>query len=68
MDAKACRDDFTCISSRGCSVVDYCLVPAEELDSITNFRVKTMYQCEAALCCNEEGYRCLTTLFLLGTW
>ena len=38
-------------------MVDYCLVPAEELDSITNFMVKTMSQCEAALCCNEEGYR-----------
>ena len=35
-------------------MVDYCLVPAEELDSITNFMV--MSQCEAALCCNEEGY------------
>ncbi|MDA8001866.1 MAG: endonuclease/exonuclease/phosphatase family protein [Alphaproteobacteria bacterium] len=51
------RDDFTCISSRGCSMVDYCLVPAEELHSITNVRVQTMSQCEAALCCNEEGYR-----------
>ena len=51
------RDEFTCISSRGCSVVDYCLVPAEELDSSTNFMVKTMSQCECECeCCNEEGY------------
>ena len=50
------RNDFTCISSRGCSVTDYCLVPAEELDSITNFVVKTMSQCKAVLCRNEEGY------------
>ena len=28
------RDQFTCISSRGKSVVDYCLVPEEELMSI----------------------------------
>ena len=27
-------DEFTCISSKGCSVVDYCLVPAEDLDDI----------------------------------
>ena len=43
-------------SSIGCLVVDCCLVPAEELDSITNFMVKTMFQCEAVLCRNAEGY------------
>ena len=39
------RDVFTCVSGRGCSVVDYCVMDAEELDMIENFRVTTM--CEA---------------------
>ena len=51
------RDQFTCISSRGRLVVDYCLVPEEELMSIQNFDVKTMSQCEEELCGGEEGYR-----------
>ena len=36
------NDDFTCISKKGAFVVDYCLVPLEELDNITAFSVKTM--------------------------
>ena len=41
------QDQFTCISGRGKSVVDYCLVPEEELMSIRKFVVKTiMSQCE----------------------
>ena len=51
------QDQFTCISSRSKSVVDYCLVPEEELMSIQNFDVKTMSQCEEELCGGEEGYR-----------
>ena len=51
------RDQFTCISSRDRSVVDYCLVSEEELMSIRNFDVKTMSQCEEELCGGEEGYR-----------
>ena len=50
-------DEFTCISSKGCSVVDYCLVPTEELDGIDDFMVETMSRCEARLCRGEEGYR-----------
>ena len=50
-------DEFTCISSKGCSVVDYCLVPTEELDGIDDFMVETMSRCEARLCKGEEGYR-----------
>ena len=38
-------------------MVDYCLVPEEELMSIRNFDVKTMSQCEDELCGGEEGYR-----------
>ncbi|MDA8002939.1 MAG: hypothetical protein MPL62_16775, partial [Alphaproteobacteria bacterium] len=50
-------DEFTCISSKGRSVVDYCLVPFDELANIDNFMVRTMSQCEAHLCVSEEGFR-----------
>ena len=43
-------DQFTCISSRGSSVVDHCLVPEDELMDIHNFVVKTILQCEEELC------------------
>ena len=33
-------NDFTSISSRGCSVVDYCLVGYEKLDIFQDFRVR----------------------------
>ena len=36
------RDAFTCVSGRGGSVVDYCVVEVEKLDMIKNFRVTTM--------------------------
>ena len=35
-------DEFMCISSKGCSVGDYCLVPAEDLDGIDGYMVETM--------------------------
>ena len=59
------RDQFTCISSRGRSVVDYWLVPEEELMSIRNFDVQTMSQCEEELCGGEEGYRITDNSVLL---
>ena len=52
-------DEFTCISSKGRSVVDYCLVPFDELANIDDFMVRTMSQCEAHLCVSEEGFRVL---------
>ena len=36
------RDAFTCISGRGCSVVDYCVVGNEHLNMIESFKVTTM--------------------------
>ena len=33
---------FTCVSEKGCSVVDYCIVGCEYLDVIKNFTVTTM--------------------------
>ena len=38
-------------------MVDYCLVPFEELANIENVMVRTMSQCEAHLCVSEEGLR-----------
>ena len=43
------QDNFTCISSKGCSVVDYCLVFQEDLNMVSQFQVKKMSECE------EEG-------------
>ena len=51
------RDDFTCISAKGASVVDYCIVPVEELEYVTNVSVITMSTCEEVLYYQEEGYR-----------
>ena len=36
------RDMFTCVSNRGRSVVDYCVVGVENFDMIHDFRVTTM--------------------------
>ena len=56
MNGRKGADEFTCISSIGCSVVDYCLVPAEDLDDIDGFMVETMSRREARLCSGEEGF------------
>lgn len=34
------HNDFTSVSTRGCAVVDYCLIPYEQLYRYTNFDVK----------------------------
>ena len=39
------KDAFTCVSNRGCSVVDYCVVVAENFSLINNFRAITMAEC-----------------------
>ena len=51
-------DEITCISSKGCSVVDYCLVPAEDLDGTEGFMVETMSRCEARLCSEGDQAKC----------
>ncbi len=33
---------FTCVSTKGASVVDYALVPARNFDSFTNFSIYTI--------------------------
>ena len=62
-------DEFTCISSKGRSVVDYCLVPCEEVANVENFIVRT------TVCHNvkhisvrvKRGYGFLITLCSCGT-
>ena len=39
------------------SMVDYCLVPCEEVANVENFIVRTMSHCEAHLCTSEAGLR-----------
>ena len=39
------KDAFTCVSSRGRSVVDYCVAPTDCMEAIDNFRVVTMREC-----------------------
>ncbi len=42
MKGRKGRDAFTCVSGRGCSVVDYCIVGKEDFDMIEGFKVTTM--------------------------
>ena len=41
-NGRAGSGDFTCISSKGCSVVDYCLLFKDDLGVVSNFKVVTM--------------------------
>ena len=41
-NSRAGSGDFTCISSRGRSVVDYCLLFKDDLGVISNFKVVSM--------------------------
>ena len=41
-NGRAGSGDFTCISSKGCSVVDYCLLFKDDLGVVLNFKVVTM--------------------------
>ena len=36
------RDAFTCVSGRGCSVVDYCIVGKKDFGMIESFKVMDM--------------------------
>ena len=36
------RDAFTCVSEKGCSVVDYCIVGCDDFELVENFAVTTM--------------------------
>ena len=51
------KDAFTCVSGKGCSVLDYCIVGAEYCDLINNFRVVTMLECINEMRCKREVIR-----------
>jgi hypothetical protein len=51
------EDNFTCISSKGRSVVDFCIVSEDDLDLISEFQVKTMSDCEDLDCANSVPLR-----------
>ena len=38
-------DNYTCISAKGCSLVDYCIVSEEEMERVEDFQVITMSNC-----------------------
>ena len=42
VNGRGGKDGFTCVSGRGSSVVDYCIVGAENLGLVCNFKVTTM--------------------------
>ena len=60
------RDAFTCVSGRGGSVIDYCVVEMENLDMIKNFRLTTM--CEEVQEMRIDGMArvCQTTHYCSG--
>ena len=51
------RDGFTCVSGRGSSVLDYCILPREQLKSIIGFRVVTMRESLEEMHFRGEGMR-----------
>lgn len=53
------RDAFTCVSGRGCSVVDYCIVGKKDFGMIESFKVMTMSEVAEEMRC--ELPECLIT-------
>ena len=49
------RDAFTCISGKGSSVVDHCVVGEESFDLIDNFGVLTMSECIDEMDCKGDA-------------
>ena len=61
------RDAFTCVSSKGCSVVDYCIVGVDNIDLIDNFKVATMSECiEEMQCGGDITIECQIILWCSG--
>ena len=57
VNGRVGKDGFTCVSGRGSSVVDYCLLPAEELDIIEKLRIVTMTDCQQEMKMEGEAER-----------
>ena len=56
------QDAFTCIYSKGCSVVDYCIVGVDNFELIDNFKVLTMSECVEGMQCRGDISRIPITL------
>ena len=48
------RDAFTCVSSKGCSVVEYCIVGVDNFDLTDNFKVATLSECIEEMQCSGD--------------
>ena len=54
VNSRKGRDAFTCVSSKGCSVVDYCIVGVDNIDLIDNLKVATMSECIEEMQCGGD--------------
>ena len=57
MNGRVGQGNFPCISGKGHSVVDYCIVFQGDLDLVSRFQVKTMVECEEEGCGDFEAQR-----------
>ena len=53
------RDAFTCVSGRGCSVVDYCIVGKEYLGMIEGLKVMIMSEVVEKMRCEGVATKVL---------
>ena len=51
------KDAFTCVSEKGCSVVDYCIVQSEDFDVVKNFIVTTMSESMVEMSCKGDSHQ-----------
>ena len=62
------QGNFTFISGKGHSVVDYCIVFQGDLDLVSRFQVKTMVECEEEGCGDFEAQRVPDHSVLMWNW
>ena len=58
------KDALTCVSEKGCSVVDYCIVGCGHFDVVKNFMETTMSKSMAEMGCKGPVTRVLDHSFL----
>ena len=51
------KDAFTCVSGRGCSVVDYCIVGKKDFGLMEGFKVMTMSEVVEVMRCEGVATR-----------
>ena len=57
VNGKKGKDAFTCVSEKGCSVVDYCLVGCADFDVVKNFMETTLSESMAEMGCKAPVTR-----------